>query len=76
MRPQVGKNWLVYLRDFFNPRAESKAFERIEFLSWSTFSQEATALYSTALSPVLKQPSKATQVFWARVLRDYPLPSL
>lgn len=29
MRPEVGVNWLVYFRDFFNPRAESKVFEQI-----------------------------------------------
>lgn len=30
MRPEVGKNWLLFFRDFFNPRAESKVFEQIE----------------------------------------------
>lgn len=30
MRPEVGKKWLVYFRDFFNPRAESKVFEQME----------------------------------------------
>lgn len=30
MRPEVGVNWLVYFRDFFNLRAESKVFEQIK----------------------------------------------
>lgn len=66
------------LQGLFQPKSR----EQSVWADWNfwavlnSFSQEATAVYSTALYPVLKQPSKATQGFWARILRDYPLPSL
>lgn len=55
MRPEVGKNWLVYFRDFSTQEQRAKYLSRLKFLIWSTFSQEATAVYSTALYPVLAE---------------------